>query len=169
MAEASTFRNDYVFTGSVTFVGQVSITGGYITNTAVAAAAGIAASKLQHQHQPVVSSADQNTTIASSRQVIHCCRGATATITSFNACLTVLANAGAATVTVDLLKNGTTILTAPISISSADAIRSLEAGTLSSSSLVAGDILEVDVVATAGGGTLGKGLLAVLNVREDAQ
>lgn len=65
---------------------------------------------------------------------------------------------GAATVTLDVKKNGTTILSAVITLDSANTDRVGEAGTVSVTSFVAGDWFEVVITATAGGGTLPTGV-----------
>jgi hypothetical protein len=100
-------------------------------------------------------------------KVIHVTRGATGVIMdiSFGA---VVAAIGAATAVFDLLKNGVSILSAQITLDSSTAAYVLKAGTLSSTTTVVGDVFELKVVsATAGGGTLAKGLFARLCVRED--
>lgn len=65
---------------------------------------------------------------------------------------------GAATVTVDVKKNGTTILSSVITLDSANTDRVVEVGTLSVTTFAAGDWFEVVIVATAGGGTLPTGV-----------
>lgn len=91
------------------------------------------------------------------------CR-ATGTVIDVKAGL-VVPNVGAATVAVDILKNGTSILSAPISIGVALAY-AVSTGTVSVSALAANDVLEVSVTATAGGGTLGQGLFVEVASRE---
>jgi hypothetical protein len=68
-------------------------------------------------------------------------------------------------VTVDLRKNGTTVLSAVITLNNANTARVAVAGALSVTTLVAGDVLEV-VTATAGGGTLATGVFAIVTVNE---
>jgi uncharacterized lipoprotein len=77
--------------------------------------------------------------------------------------------AGNATVTVDLRKNGTTILSAVITLDNANNNRIVEAGTISSGSgsFVAGDWFEVVFVATVGSGTLPTGVFVQLEVDQD--
>jgi hypothetical protein len=141
---------------------------GSVSNSHVAASADIDATKLEHQH--VRSYAQEGSTLAATeRRVLHVVRGATGTVVEFLATLRVAA-IGDSTVTVNLLKNGTTILTANISLDSGDAAYSISsAAGYTSTSLVQGDVLEVSITATAGTGTLPKGITAELVVREDAQ
>lgn len=135
-----------------------------VGNSNVQAGAGIQASKLQHVFHPVYGQPGGSAS-TTERKVVSVVRGATATALSFAAGVRT-ACSGGATLTVDLLKNGTSILTGTVSLSSATAY-SVNAGTLSSTSLVAGDVLEVSVTATAGGGTVGSGVFAVLSLAED--
>jgi hypothetical protein len=73
------------------------------------------------------------------------------------------------TCTVDLLKNGTTILSSTIGLASSDTARVAKTGTISNASLVAGDCLEVKVIATHNAGTLPQGVFAEIILNEDAQ
>lgn len=140
-----------------------------VSDGSVIAASGIQASKLQHQHQAIYCGGDSNTTAVTNRQVIHVVIGATGTIVAF-AAGSVVANIGAATVSIRLKKNGSNIDTAALVLDSGNTAFILEsAAGFTSTSLVVGDVLEVDITATAGGGTLAKGVFAVLTIREDAQ
>jgi hypothetical protein len=105
--------------------------------------------------------------VATGRETIHVVKGATATLVAFKAGLR-LANAGTATVTVDLLKNGASILTGVITLDNTVANFAQVAGAFASTGLVVGDVLEVNWVATAGGGTIGKGLFYSLDGTENS-
>ncbi len=142
---------------------------GCIDDTAVEAAAGIQASKLQHQYEKVFCPLASTVTAATERRVVHVVRGTTGTIQEFR-CGVVTACIGAATVTFDLKKNGTTVLTATTVLDNTNLAYTTEAAAgFTSTALVAGDVLEVTLAAAAGGGTIGLGAFAVLNLREDAQ
>src|SRR5687767_4181806 len=75
-----------------------------VDNAAVEAAAGIEAEKLEHQHRARFSN-ESATTAVSGSWPIHVVHGATSTLVKFMAG-SVVANIGAATITVDLKKNG---------------------------------------------------------------
>jgi hypothetical protein len=94
--------------------------------------------------------------------------GVSGTLLSFKAG-SIVANIGAATVTLDLKKNGVTALSAVITLNNANTARVAVSGTLSVTTLAAGDVLEVVATATAGGGTLATGVFAELRWKEDAQ
>lgn len=138
-----------------------------VGNAAIPASAGLSASKLEHRHEKCYGQPGGAISFTEKR-AIHVVYGATATLLAFRAGL-ITANVGAATVTFDLKKNGTTMLTAVINQTSAQAAYALTAAALASTTLVQGDVLEVVIVATAGGGTLGNGAFADLVLNEDAQ
>jgi hypothetical protein len=129
--------------------------------------AGIQTNKLKHRWQDEYVQGSSTTTAASDQKVVHVVRGTTGTLLDFKAgCIT--PNVGAATITVDLWKNGVTILTAVITLNNSQTARQLvAAGGFTSTALAVGDVLEAKVVATIGGGTLGIGLFALLSIDED--
>jgi hypothetical protein len=122
-----------------------------------------------HQSRPSPTYAQPNAAATTETKVVHVVYGATGTILAFRAG-SIVANIGAATVTVDLKKNGVSVLTGVITLNNANTARVAVAGTLGASlALVAGDVLEVVCVATAGGGTLATGVFAQAVLSEDAQ
>jgi hypothetical protein len=138
-----------------------------IGDAAVVASAGIQSTKLQQQ--PVAKYAQPGgSTAVTERKETHTVYGATAKIASIKAGL-IVANIGAATITVDLLKNGSSILTSVITLDNTVAAYGKVNGVVASPNLVQNDVLEVNVVATAGGGTIGKGVFAHIVIQEDPQ
>lgn len=138
-----------------------------ITNAAVIAAAGIDATKLEHRYRPSYAQphGSAGTTV---RQAVHQVVGATGTINSVRAMLSV-APVGAATHVIQIKKNGSNILSTAITLDNANTAFIDETDTgFTSTALVAGDVLEVDVTANAGGGTLGQGLHVMIDLDEDA-
>ena len=96
---------------------------------------------------------------------IHTVRGSGVVKAVKAGCL--VACVGNAVATLDVRKNGTTILTAPISLSESQSAREEVAGVLSGVvAISAGDVLEVVVAVNAGTGTLGTGLFAWLDLDE---
>lgn len=137
---------------------------GVITAANIAAAAGVECSKLDHRSRQVYA---QSGTAAAATAAIHYVIGTTGTINSFQ-CGVIGACVGDSTITIDLKKEGSSILSAAVVLDSTNAARAPEAGTLSSASVVAGDLLEVVVTVSAGSGTLGTGLFCILDVDEEA-
>lgn len=122
---------------------------------------------MRHQHAQRYS--QPNTAATTETKVVHVCQGTSGTVRKFSAGSIVVALT-TATVTVDLRKNGTTILTAPITLNNANTARVAVNATLASAgaaALVAGDVLEVVITATASGGTLPTGVFTALRVDED--
>lgn len=140
---------------------------GCILDASIVAFAGVQASKLQHQYEKQYEQESATNAVSESR-VVHVVRGATCTITEFVAGAVVVLGSGD-TCTVDCKKNGTSILSAAISLLSTDTARVAKAGTVTTTSGVAGDVFEVTVTYTHSTGTAPKGVFAELNLREDAQ
>lgn len=135
-----------------------------ITNAAVSATAAIDATKLEHRHR--ITYAQPNTSAADETIVIYNAKAA-GTVNAFSAGSIAIA-VGAATCTFDLKKNGTTILSAVITIDSGNTNYVAEAGTISSAAYVAGDTFTVVIDGTAGGGTLPTGVFCVAEFEEAA-
>ena len=138
-----------------------------IGDAAIVAGAGIQATKCQQQYDKTYAQTFAVTAV-SERKVAHVVFGATAKLVALKAGLTV-ANIGAATITIDLLKNGVSVLSAVITLNSSTTTFSLTNATITGTTAVQGDVFEFNVVATAGGGTIGKGVFASLIIDEDPQ
>lgn len=118
----------------------------------------VAVEKQYHRHAGSLRT-NHGSAVAAVRQTVYVARAA-GTVTEFRAALSV-ACVGAATVTFDLLKNGTTVLSAAGQLDSGDAAYDVVEPTISSAAYVADDVFEINVTAAAGGGTIGQGLLAL--------
>lgn len=75
---------------------------------------------------------------------------------------------GDSTTTVDLKKNGASVLTAPISLTGANAAYAVANGSIATAAYVPGDVFEVVVAVSAGTGTLGQGLGWAIRFNESA-
>lgn len=150
--------------GDITSGGKIVLPAGSVTSASVEPAAEIEATKTE-QRQRLTYSQESATTTVSETKTIHVVYGTTGTLRGFRAG-SIVANVGAATITVDLKKNGVSMLSAVITLNNSHTARQVVAAALASSALVAGDVLEITVVATAGGGTLGKGVFAEAIVDE---
>jgi hypothetical protein len=169
MAIVHQIDGDVIIRGGlrVTASANSSLPDSIVRNNTVSSQAGdeISALKLQHAHRALWQ--QPNTASTDETRVIHVVHGATATIQAFKAG-SIAAAVGDSTVTVDLKKNGTTCLSAPITLDSANSARVVEAGTLSVTSAIAGDVLEVVIDATEGTGTLPTGVFCYMDIFEDA-
>jgi hypothetical protein len=147
------------------FVGTLRLPSACVSDATVAGDAAIAVAKLLHQRVKTYS--QPNTTATTETRCIHIVRGTSGTIKGFTAG-TIVACSGAATITVDLKKNGSSVLASVITLDSANSARVVEDGSISSASVAVGDWLEVVITAPAGGGTLGTGLGVQLVIDEVA-
>ena len=98
--------------------------------------------------------------------VLHVVKGAAGTIRTFVASCTSVC-VGDSTISVDLKKDGVSILSAAISLSSSQSNYDQVSATISSTSVAAGDVLTVVVTVSEGTGTLGTGLFAEMVLDED--
>jgi hypothetical protein len=159
----SVLNGDYHINGTLSSA-LFNAPSGSIRNIDIEQDAQIEASKLVQPNQPTYR--ETVATTASTLTIpLHSIVGTTATLNTFVAGM-VVPNIGDSTVSVDLLKNGSTVLTAPISLSSADAARAQVTAAITDFDAVVGDLYEVDIIATIGTGTLGLGLFVFGRIYE---
>lgn len=162
----STLQGSYYFPGSVIFA-SITLPGSSVVDGSVTAAANISASKLEHQYQKTYRQSFSEDVVPD-RAVIHRVYGASGSIVDFVAGAVTAAGA-ASTCTVDLLKNGVSVLTSVITLSSSHAAFELVSPVgYSNTSLSADDVLEVKI-ASVSGSNLPKGVFADVVIRERAQ
>ena len=164
MPDNNTIPGNLTVQGRLTAV-AVSLPAACVGNNQISGSDKPQATNLEHQHQPTYGQ-PAGVAAITERKGLHLAYGA-GTVIAVKAKLPV-ANVGAATVTVDVLKNGTTILSAPISFVAADGANAVKTGTITVPAYVASDQLDVSVTATAGGGTIGQNLSVSLTAREAA-
>lgn len=141
---------------------SITLPSSCVGNANVTAGAGVAASKLQHLHSKVTAQKNGTNNVAQ-REVLHIVVGATGTLKSFK-CRNTTAASGGDSTSVQLKKNGSNILSGAITLDAA-ASTTVQSGTFSSSSVVVGDVLEVD--ASLSGTNVGQGFACQLNLEED--
>jgi hypothetical protein len=156
--------------GNLIVDGQViprllSVPASSVGDAAVSAAAGIDASKLDHQHQQTYS--QPNTAATAEVRVLHVVRGATATVLAVKAG-SIAKAIGDSTVTIDVKKNGTTILSSTFVLDSSNSNYVAESGTVNVSAGVVGDVYTAHITISAGSGTLPTGVYVTIELREDA-
>jgi hypothetical protein len=120
----------------------------------------IAATKQEHQYLP---GHRQTGNVAAATDEVHEAYAA-GTINAFRAKIRT-APAAANSYTIDLKKNGTSVLSAPIAVDSTTTPNAVLTGTVTTTTYAAGDRLEV-VVAAVAGTTWGTGLFAGPVLRE---
>jgi hypothetical protein len=160
----ATISGNLVVNGQLVVTGQMYLPASTVTAANIVAAAGIEATKLQHQYEPLYA---QSGTASAVTIPLHRVRGSTATVVAVVAG-SIAAAVGDSTVTIDVRKNGTTILSGAIVLDNGNAARVGEAGTVTVTGGVAGDLYEIVVTTSIGTGTLPTGLFVQAVIREDA-
>lgn len=133
---------------------QLAAPSGCITDNNMNASSPISANKYQPQFKRMYAQA-YGAVAVPERKVIHIAK-AGGNLYTIKAGL-VLPNVGASTVTVDLKKNGVSVLTTPITLAVGLAYVPVN-GAISTLPYNSLDVFELVITATAGGGTLGQGL-----------
>jgi hypothetical protein len=126
----------------------------------------ILASDMGHSHQITYSQDAACPGAHDATEVLHVGCGTAGTVKSFSAGI-VSPSTGNSTIAVDLKLNGTTMLSAAISLTSTETAYELVHGVLSTTTIAAEDVLTVVVTVTEGSGTLGTGVFAVAVIDED--
>lgn len=154
--------NDVLITGVLTPQGGISLPINAVADAQVISGASIQATKLTHDHFEKYAQAG---TVATAGPLPFFEARNGGTLVEFGAGSIAVA-VGAATVTIDLKKNGSTVLTSVITLDNTNTIRIARLATIAAASYVVGDWFEIAVTATAGGGTLPTGLLVYGLFRE---
>ena len=159
-----TFNEDVAVRGVLSPSTLVIPTNSITSSTQVQAGANLNADKLEQRFFPHWSQPNSAAT-TETRTLFVANRGGTVNSVKAGS---IAAAIGDSTVTLDIKKNGTTILSAVITLDSANTARITEAGTISGDgTFVAGDWYEAVITATAGTGTLPFGLFVQLEVDQD--
>jgi len=159
-----TTDGSHLLHGELLGVTGIDFPAGEIENVDISASAAIAASKCQRS---VTLSGFQSGTAADATIIVFFCKGATATIKSFTVS-NLTANAGSSEVDVDLKKNGTSVLSAAITLDSTKAAYSETNGTISTTGMTEGQYLTVVIDATASGtDTVATGVFWQIELDED--
>jgi hypothetical protein len=168
MAETRLDSNVHV-TGNLSLSGSLGIPSGTVVDDDVAAAADIAASKLEQQYVQHYSQ-EADTKSVTAKSLMHNVHGSTGVIDAFE-CGTKTVGTGTSTITVALVnyRAGTTaaVLAANIVLDSGNSVYIPEAGTISATATADGDALECQLTCADGDGAVGNGFYATLVVRED--
>lgn len=170
---ASRIDGDLHVKGALT-AAEMTLPSGTVLNASITAAAGVSASKLEHQHFIPYAQAD-GSDIVGATVPIYTCRGVTATIVAVQVVCVDAPDGGDKAFTVDIHKydEGTptpaTVLSAPIAYSSTQNDGEVESGTITGASLVVGDSLLAIIAVSGSTGTQGQGLGVNVTIREDAE
>lgn len=161
----TTIQGDMFVNGTFTAANNTP-SAGSITDALVSSTAGIGATKVQRINTEVYS--QPNTTATSETRVIQVVRPANGAAASEFSVGCIAAAVGAATVTVDLKVDGSSILSGVVTIDNTLAAYTPKVGTITAPTLVQGNVLTIVITATASGGTLPTGVFACLKITEAA-
>lgn len=157
----SILPGDVVIGGNLS-AGSITLSALSVTDAKVASAADIAATKLRHQHREMWQ--QPNTAATAETRVLHVAYG-DGDIIAVQAG-SIAKAVGDSTVTIDIKKNGTTILTGTIQLDSSNANYTPESPSLATLTYVAGDVFTAHITISAGTGTLPTGAYVGLTVNE---
>jgi len=147
--------SDYVFLGNVNMAGATSVQhkAASVTNADIAAGAGIDYSKVDSLAIAISNFALAiGATPVAREEIVHTCRAA-GTMRFFYAGLN---DTGTSTsVTYDLKKNGTTMLSAVVTVAHTDSDRQNKQGTLSVTTVAAGDVISMQLAVSSSTGAQG--------------
>jgi hypothetical protein len=163
---ASKVDGDLLVTGNLR-IGSINLPDGAVGDTQASAAFPLGRTKTVHQYdstygQPIASA------VVDAAIVLHAAND-TGTVVAFRVGI-VTPPVGAATIVVDLKKNGASILSSTITLNNATVAYAITSAafTVSPHTYVANDVFSIDVNETTGGGTQGKGIFVSLIVAEGA-
>jgi hypothetical protein len=157
-------ENTDIITGGVIKPFELIIPAATIKNVGVASDAAIAASKSERSFPIVVSQAGPAVTAT---HLVRFCKGTTGTIKHVTVS-NITACAGSSEVTVDVKKNGTTVLSAVVTLNSSKAAYSETEATITVPALADGEYLTVHITATQSGtDALATGVLVQIDIDED--
>lgn len=150
-------------------VGTLTLPNSVFKNAHVAGGAAIDANKLVNRHAINYHQAD-GSAVATASVPIHVARGTSAELVAIEVAV-VTAASGDSEVAIDLQKGNSgsafaSVLTSAITIDASVAARDRQTGAISSISVSDGDVLLLDITATAGTGTLPQGLIVTVTIDE---
>lgn len=149
------FTETIYFAETVTFAKPPVIPALTFGNTQANANDPIAGNKTYHRYRKEFGQPKAATNVTE-RRVVHVAKSA-GTVNEFKATVSA-ALTGAAAATVDLLKNGVSVLSGAVAFSSADVAFALKTGTVVTQAYAAGDVFEIAHTVTLGGGGAQSGL-----------
>jgi hypothetical protein len=151
--------------GPARFLGTVALPANSIGDGNVSPNDPLDCDKVRHQYAGLMAQ-PHGTAATAQRQIVRVVQGA-GEIVSVNTTVSVAAT-GDSKVTIDVKKNGTTVLDSTYVIDNGDAAYDLVPGDLvASPTVAAGDVIEVVQTVSLGTGTLPQGVATVVEFRED--
>lgn len=162
---ATVFADAVTIYGATTLAGAVTLPAASIGDTQVSAAAPLGVTKTAHQYVEVWSQVS-GTAATAATQAFYVAKaaGVVAQVRVGSVAIAI----GDSTVTVDVRKNGTTILSGTVQLDNGNTAYVSEAGSLSVTSYSANDVFTVVQTVSAGTGTLPQGVFVQVVFQEAA-
>ena len=161
---ATVLEGDVLVRGNLR-AGSMALGANAVGDTEFKAADPLAADKQEHQHVARYTQPSGTAAVAAT-EVAHHAHGAGELVAVYVG--SVVKATGDSTATVDVKKNGTTVLSGTVVLDNANSNYVAEAGAVASPTYAAGDVFTVVVTVSAGTGTLPQGLYVSLVLREAA-
>jgi len=164
-------RSDIVYTGSIAFGGSLTLPANTIGDTQANAGSPLGASKTVHRHAVRQLQAD-GADVASQTTLVFVARAA-CTITDARVRLSTAPTGGNKQFTVDIKKAASgsvsfsTILSAVFTVDNTKSNGQILTGTLSATTMAAGDALQIVITASGSTGSQGQGVLVQITVDEN--
>ena len=163
-----TWPGDLRALGNITGA-SFTLTASCVTDTHVAVptvGSGIGAGKVMHRFDKQYAQAAA-ANVVNAQVIVHVVRGTTATVNEI-VIVPVVTVTGNDNVAIDLLKNGSSILNTPVTLTNTAANYSKTTGvvTAGGTGMAAGDVIEVKLTANHGTGTLAQGLGVQVQIDE---
>lgn len=170
MAQPSVIGGDLIVIGKTTPQGGITVPASAVGDAEVDATRPITAPKIQQQIHRVYEQGRGASVASKTGEPVHVARGA-GTIVNVSAGVAVagVTWAGGGQLTVDLKKNGTSVLSALITIDGSTAAFAILTATIATATYAVDDVFEVVVTVTAGTGTIPQGLFVRVVFQEAAQ
>lgn len=157
-------EEDIFFAGACRFK-DITVNDGAIGDAAIASGADLAASKLKHVHRAVYSQ-ELATTPTTGTYVIHSFQADGGMLAFKVGCA--VKPSGDGTVTLNLLRNTTSVLAAALTLNSSSTNYTFQAGSISTTACTAGQVLALSIASSTGtAGTCGSGIFAYADILED--
>lgn len=168
----SVIQGDVEFQGTVSFGGDVGLPAGTVDDTAFSSTSGdrLTYEKQEHYRQ-IVYTQDGGTDIVTQTRLVYLAKGA-GEVTHVWIRPATSPSGGDKQYTVDVKKAAdgsssfTSILSAAVTISSADTSNTQQAATVTTSTMSAKDCLEIVITASGSTGSQGQGLIVVIGIAE---
>lgn len=155
--------NEDIYVNGTFKANFIQLTANAVGNTQFNASDPLSVTKQEHLHTRILAQVN-GTAATAERRIVHQAFNA-GTILGVQACAIVPCT-GTSVVNIDVKKNGVTVLSSTLSLNSTPVAYQQVTGTLSVTTFVAGDVLDITITPVAGTGAVGQGVSVALKLAE---